>query len=133
MSLDWEYPGKQGAGCNVVDTNSDVANYVTLLNELRAALDKDMELSIAGYVSGFSGGADGAMKSIGQAVTRVNLMTYDINGAWNPQTGPNSPLKAPNGGISFTSAIDSWTSAGVPANKLTGGLAFYGRSTSKRL
>ncbi|KAG2206558.1 glycoside hydrolase superfamily [Mucor mucedo] len=130
VDIDWEYPGKQGAGCNVVDADSDVDNYLTLLTELRAALDNDMELSIAGYVSGFSGGSDGAMKSIGQAVTRVNLMTYDINGAWNPQTGPNSPLESPNGGVSFTSAIDSWTSAGVPANKLTGGLAFYGRSTT---
>lgn len=58
------------------------------------------------------------------------MMTYDINGAWNPQTGPNAPLKTSKG-VSFSSAIDTWTSLGVPANKLTGGLAFYGRSTSK--
>lgn len=98
---------------------------------MRAALDKSKELSIAGYVAGFPGASDTEVKSIGQVVTRVNLMTYDINGAWNPQTGPNSPLNAPNGGISFVSGISSWTNAGVPANKLTGGLAFYGRSASK--
>lgn len=104
---------------------------MTLLNELRKALDNDQELSIAGYVSGFPGASNALVKSIGKAVTRVNLMTYDINGAWNPQTGPNSPLKAPNGGISFVSGIASWIGSGVPANKLTGGLAFYGRSASK--
>jgi chitinase len=65
---------------------------------------------------------------------RINIMTYDIGGAWNPQTGANSPLNpGPNGGDSFNTAIEFWTSAGVPANKLTGGLPFYGRSTSKLL
>lgn len=57
-------------------------------------------------------------------------MTYDINGAWNPKTGVNSPLDAPNGNDSFNSAIDFWISSGVPASKLTGGLPFYGRSTT---
>jgi chitinase len=59
-------------------------------------------------------------------------MTYDINGAWNPETGANSPLDAPNGNNSFNSAIDFWISSGVPSSKLTGGLPFYGRSTTAK-
>ncbi|KAG1439672.1 hypothetical protein G6F56_012215 [Rhizopus delemar] len=59
-------------------------------------------------------------------------MTYDINGVWNAQTAANSPLVAPTGQISFSSAIESWISAGMPAKKLTGGLAFYGRSSTAK-
>lgn len=99
-----------------------------MLSELREALDSafpkgSKELTIAGHVGGMSGAS-----SLGDSLDRVNIMSYDINGAWNPQTGPNAPLE---GGISFNSGIEAWIAAGVPANKLTGGLAFYGRSTSK--
>ncbi|KAG2233591.1 hypothetical protein INT48_009378 [Thamnidium elegans] len=132
----WEYPGRQGAGCNVVDAGSDVANLASLLEELRSELDQEFdkgskEVSIAGYVGGFPGTSNDITESIGQSVTRVNMMTYDINGAWNPQTGPNAPLQSSNGS-SFVSAIEAWTKSGVPANKLTGGLAFYGRSTTAK-
>lgn len=79
-------------------------------------------MTIAGHVGGMSGAS-----SLGDSLDRVNIMSYDINGAWNPQTGPNAPLE---GAISFNSGIEAWIASGVPANKLTGGLAFYGRSTS---
>ncbi|KAI9486143.1 MAG: glycoside hydrolase superfamily [Benjaminiella poitrasii] len=136
VDIDWEYPGRQGAGCNSVDAENDVKNLLAVLTELRDALDKKFgkgskELTIAGYTEAFktdSGPSDPTLTaSIGEALDRVNIMSYDINGAWNDQTGPNAPLKS--GSISFTSAIDFWISSGVPASKLTGGLAFYGRST----
>jgi chitinase len=108
------------------------------LSELRSALDTSFpqgskELTIAGYVGAFPNTPSSLVKSIGDSLDRVNIMSYDINGAWNPQTGPNSPLKSANESFSFASGIDAWISAGVPANKLTGGLAFYGRSTNKIL
>ncbi|KAL9547909.1 hypothetical protein PS6_006893 [Mucor atramentarius] len=138
VDIDWEYPGRQGAGCNSLDAQKDVPNLLTLLQELRAALDKAFdthkEISIAGYSEAFkteSGAASNEVTaSIGKVLDRVNIMSYDINGAWNNETGANSPLDAPNDGISFNSAIDFWISAGVPASKLTGGLPFYGRSTT---
>lgn len=143
LIIDWEYPGRQDAGCNTVDASNDVKNFLTLLEELRTALDgkfsnRTMELSIAGYVQAFKTDAGSSDKelttSIGKVLDRVNIMTYDIGGAWNPQTGANSPLNpGPKGGDSFNTAIEFWISAGVPANKLTGGLPFYGRSTSKVL
>ncbi|KAJ1846072.1 hypothetical protein LPJ73_004642, partial [Coemansia sp. RSA 2703] len=65
-------------------------------------------------------------------VDYANLMQYDINGGWNSDTGPNAPFNFESGkGLqaSFVSAIDAWTGAGWPANQLTAGIAFYGRST----
>jgi chitinase len=101
---------------------------------MRKALDTNFkkgtkELSIAGYV----GAMDDDLSAFVKVLTRVNIMTYDINGAWNPQTGPNSPFKAPSNGISYSSGIQTWLKKGFPANKLTGGLPFYGRSTSKSI
>ncbi|KAJ1931465.1 hypothetical protein EC988_009779, partial [Linderina pennispora] len=61
-----------------------------------------------------------------------NLMQYDINGGWNPETGPNAPFNFEQGKgmqVSFVSAIEDWTKAGWPANKLVAGVGFYGRST----
>ncbi|KAI7904799.1 glycoside hydrolase superfamily [Cokeromyces recurvatus] len=136
VDIDWEYPGRQGAGCNVVDPENDVKNLLTLITELRKALNDKFgkgskEISIASYTEAFkteSGPSNPHLTaSIGKALDRINIMTYDMNGAWNPQTGPNSPLKSAN--ISFISSIDFWISLGVPVNKLVGGLAFYGRST----
>ncbi|KAI8050146.1 glycoside hydrolase superfamily [Gilbertella persicaria] len=136
FDIDWEYPGRQGAGCNQVDPQNDVQNYLTLLQELRKAIGSDKEITIAGYVQGFKTDAGQSsnelVTAIGDVLDRVNLMTYDINGAWNPETGPNSPLDASGGGDSFNSAIEFWTSAGVPASKLAAGLAFYGRSTTAK-
>lgn len=134
VDIDWENPGRQGAGCNEVDEKNDLSNFVTLLQELRAALDSAFgknakELSIAGDVNAFSATDNSLIKQLGDTVTRVNIMIYDINGPWNAQTGPNAPLKG--GSINFTTAVNAWTSAGVPANKLTAGLPFYGRSTSE--
>jgi hypothetical protein len=61
-------------------------------------------------------------------------MAYDIMGSWSSTTGPNAPFN--NGPVgqadqySFTQAINSWTSAKFPANKLVVGTAFYGRSVT---
>lgn len=132
MSLDWEYPGRQGAGCNTVDEDNDVDNFLKLLKELRQGVDKQFksnkkEITIAASVSLLKSN----VSDFAHVLDRVNVMTYDINGAWNEQTGPNSPLYAPKGSISFSSAIEGWIKAGIPTNKIAGGIAFYGRSTSK--
>jgi chitinase len=57
-------------------------------------------------------------------------MAFDINGPWNDISGPNAPFKAePGKGFSkgFVEGIQTWNSAGVPYNKLVGGVSFYGR------
>ncbi|KAG0987906.1 hypothetical protein G6F29_002143 [Rhizopus arrhizus] len=133
IDIDWEYPGRQGAGCNTFDEKNDVKNFLTLLEELHQAIRREFkekkEITIAAFVNPLKED----VSRFAKVLDRVNVMTYDINGAWNAQTGPNAPLVAPQGQISFSSSIESWIKAGMPPHQLTGGLAFYGRSTTAKV
>ncbi|KAJ2958957.1 hypothetical protein NQZ79_g5546 [Umbelopsis isabellina] len=74
------------------------------------------------------------MKSVKDYVPyfdHINIMAYDINGAWATTTGPNAPLffeKGKGEPVSFVSSIKGWIDAGVPAEKINAGLAYYGRA-----
>ncbi|KAI7852427.1 glycoside hydrolase superfamily [Circinella umbellata] len=142
IDIDWEYPARQGAGCNVVNKASDSKNLLSLFQELRAAMDKKYkegtkELTAAVHVRTFitPSGYMTDVKPYASVLDRVNLMTYDINGGWNTTTGPNAPFNYQPGygdSDSFVSAIDNWLKAGMPANKISPGLAFYGRSVTTK-
>ncbi|KAI9487823.1 MAG: glycoside hydrolase [Benjaminiella poitrasii] len=137
IDLDWEYPGKQAAGCNEFADN-DADNFLLLLKEMRKALDKKFpnkhkEVSMAVHVEPFVkfGVPMTNLKAFVPYFDRINLMTYDINGAWTSTTGPNSPFRNEDGlgaQYSFVKSIQDWKKAGVPASKITAGLPFYGRS-----
>lgn len=81
-ATDWEYPGKQAAGCNEVADN-DADNFLLLLKELRQALDKKFpkehkEISMAVHVQPFikSGVPMTDLKAFVPYFDHVNLMTY---------------------------------------------------------
>ena len=51
----------------------------------------------------------------------INMMVYDLRGPWDPSNaGPHSPMSFANQSISY------WQAQGVPAEKLTLGVPFYG-------
>ncbi|CAO3596496.1 unnamed protein product [Absidia cylindrospora] len=137
VDIDWEYPGKQAAGCNTYNEN-DTDNLLLLLKELRSALDQKFpddhkEISMAVYVSPFlrNGEPSTDVSDFVPYFDHINLMTYDINGAWAPLTGPNAPFRAEQdkgADFSFVDSIKSWKDAGVPSEKINAGLAFYGRT-----
>nr|QDJ94321.1 chitinase chiA1 [Cordyceps cicadae] len=140
IDLDWEYPGRLGNACNVVDKDKDSANFLVFLKKLRselaAAFGAGKKLvTLAVRVEPFDG-PNGPLKDVSAFAAEVdfaNLMQYDINGGWNKVTGPNAPLNFEPGvgaQVSFVSAIDAWTGAGWPAAKLNAGYAFYGKSTT---
>ena len=126
-----------GEAGNEVDP-TDWENYVLLLREIRAAMDLEWpnshkELTIAmGLGAEVTGPAPKA--ELGQILDFVNLMAYDLNGAWSNLTGHNAPLVADPAyeaaGGSATANIDwgvkEWLGA-VPGSKLVLGMPAYGR------
>ncbi|KAJ1853452.1 hypothetical protein LPJ73_002647, partial [Coemansia sp. RSA 2703] len=58
------------------------------------------------------------------------LMSYDYFGSFSEISAPNSPFYDVPGypGLSFTSSISAWLSAGWDPKKLVAGLAYYGRT-----
>lgn len=61
----------------------------------------------------------------------INLMTYDLHGSWEKQTGINAPLHAgPNdkSNLNVDTCVQFWLSSGVPSDKLIMGIPLYGRS-----
>ncbi|RCH77737.1 hypothetical protein CU098_002556, partial [Rhizopus stolonifer] len=136
IDIDWEYPGSPGSGCNQYSPN-DVDNFLTLIRELRVSLQARFphqykEITTANYVRPWGGEqVFNDVSSFVPYVDRFNIMTYDINGPWNSTSGPNSPFRSHPGkgsSTSFIEAIENWHAAGVPYNKLTGGIAFYGHA-----
>lgn len=62
----------------------------------------------------------------------INLMSYDFYGTWDATTNHNAPLypSAQNAqpGFSCSEAVSNLINTGVPANQITMGVAWYGRS-----
>ncbi|KAF5353706.1 hypothetical protein D9758_008618 [Tetrapyrgos nigripes] len=136
LDFDWEYPNRQGLGCNVLNPD-DTANFIAFLKELRqdpvgAKLDLSAAVSITPYVDA-SGNPSSDMSEFAQHLNTVMIMNYDIWGSWSSAVGPNAPLNdtcaAPeNQQGSGVFAVQQWNDAGVPLNKIVLGVASYGHS-----
>ncbi|KAF9206198.1 hypothetical protein BGZ49_002847 [Haplosporangium sp. Z 27] len=141
IDIDWEYPGRAGAICNIY-TPQDAANYLVLLKELRAQMDLEFPnqrklLTAAVRVQPFDGANGQPMADVSayaQYFDWVSIMAYDIMGSWSSTTGPNAPLTNGPAGLadqySVAQSIKAWTAAKFPVNKLVVGTAFYGRSVT---
>ncbi|KAA1479345.1 glycoside hydrolase [Dentipellis sp. KUC8613] len=134
VEFDWEYPGKQGIGCNAMSA-SDSANFLSFLQELRQQDGADaLQLSAAVSVTPFVG-ADGTpmtdVSDFAKVLDHIEVMNYDIWGSWSPTVGPNAPLNdtcAQTQAGSAVSAVAAWTKAGFPASQILLGVASYGHS-----
>jgi len=129
VDLDWEYPTTT-AGGTITGRPEDKQNFTLFLQELRVALDLVNEnyiLSIA--VPGTTYGMRYyEVDSIHQYLDYVHLMTYDlIDYSTSEISKHHTSLYASiyNEG-DIKSCVDSYKAAGVPANKLVIGAAFYG-------
>ena len=132
IDLDWEYPGPF-SGMNFTGTAADYANYVTLITELRAALDA---IRPGLYITAAIGASPTKFKDWqwSQLVDKMdifNFMTYDLNGGWSNQAGHNSPIfdytGSEYGDLNWQATLDQIKASGIPLNKVTFGLPFYGR------
>ncbi|KAH0593465.1 hypothetical protein MHUMG1_08602 [Metarhizium humberi] len=136
IDFDWEYPGQAGSPCNFFDEQNDTQNFLAFLQMMRSKVNElgpDKLITLAVLTRPFAGPGGEDVSKFAEEVDFANLMQYDMNGAWGNETGPNAPLNFEPGKAtqrSFATAIEEWTKAGWPADKLTSGLAFYGRSVT---
>ena len=133
VDIDWEYPGFAAQG----GRPQDKENFTLLLQEFRAAITvealstgKDpLLLTIA--VSASSGMIDNGYEvaKIHQHLDWIGVMSYDLHGSWDANTGMHSGLYAADAGDdkSVSGAMDIWRARGAPVNKLVLGVGSYGR------
>lgn len=106
------------------------------MQELRAhPVGSKLHLSIASGVTPFVGPDGTPLQNVtefAKVLDFITILNYDI---YTPSThaiaGPNAPLFdecAPNRNGSATSAIQSWTGAGIPPDQLVLGAPSFGHS-----
>lgn len=127
IDLDWEYPSIQGYPGHAFKPE-DKDNFTELIKELRHVLGSKHEISFA--AGGFQKFIDESVdwKAIMPLLDRVNLMTYDLVHGYSTETGHHTALYSTREQHeSVDNAVQALVKAGVPANKLVIGAAFYGR------
>jgi chitinase len=139
VDLDWEYPTGNGLAGNI-ERPEDAANFVLMLAELRSQLDAQGAQDGRHYLltialgSGKSAYEPLDWAQIHPLLDWINVMTYDMSGAWSAQTGFNAPLynssETPHELNSVDRALQDLLALGIPADKLVMGVPFYGRGWS---
>ncbi|WP_201276846.1 glycoside hydrolase family 18 protein [Microbulbifer sp. ALW1] len=127
IDLDWEYPAIEGHPGHPFKPE-DRDNFTALVQELRRVLGEDSLITVA------AGGFDAFLqKSLDwQAVTplinSINLMSYDLVNGFSTVTGHQTPLYSTDQQKQSTdNAVRCLLDAGVPAQKIVIGAAFYSR------
>ena len=139
LDIDWEYPGverepedENDEGCPVV--GDDWTNYTLLLKELREALDEHFGAGnkVLTVCAGASVGWSLSKQdyaSLHPYVDKINLMTYDMAGSWEENTGHHTALL---GEVSADTAVKYLLEQGVPAEKITIGSPLYSHGWKMR-
>ncbi|XP_076164931.1 chitinase-3-like protein 1 [Ptiloglossa arizonensis] len=129
FDVDWEYPNQRGG------KPIDKDNFVSLLKELRHALDQHgYLLSVAAGSAEKSASLSYHIAEVSQYVHFINLMTYDYNGSWDNFVGINAPLYASSkdtgnsAELNVNASVRYWLSQGASAEKIVLGVPAYGRS-----
>jgi chitinase len=135
IDIDWEYPAQRGDAGNVYRPE-DKENYTLMFKELRRQLDslqhqtnkKYLLTTAAGAFKGFLDHTN--MADAQQYLDYINLMTYDYSGG--NVASHHTELYASKAYAAHNNADEAVTlfeAAGVPANKLVMGIAFYGHAS----
>lgn len=133
LDFDFEYPNRQGLGCNAISDN-DTSNFLLFLQELRAQPGAaDLHFSAAASLfpwNDATGERSTDVSGFADVLDYVMIMAYDLYGMWAANAGPNAPLDsacdARNDQGSAKMGVDAWLAAGMPADKVVLGIAAYG-------
>ncbi|WP_275399772.1 glycosyl hydrolase family 18 protein, partial [Enterococcus faecium] len=146
VDVDWEYPTNVRQPDLVDNKNdegtpkavpADKENYLILMEELKAALDKqgkelekDYELTTAIHGSKEHLEQQTDVQRLFNIVDFANLMTYDFNGSWGEVTGHQTALytnpEDPTG-YSIDSVVQYLLEKDVSPDKIVVGTAYYSR------
>lgn len=127
IDLDWEYPAIAGHPGHPFDPKDKQA-FTQLVVELRKQLGKKNEISFA--AGGFTAFIDSSIewKKVMPLIDKVNLMSYDLVNGYTTVSGHHTPLySTPEQKESTDHGVQMMLAAGVPANKIVVGAAFYAR------
>lgn len=118
VDIDWEYPTSSAAG--ISSSPDDTENYTKLMRDIRERIgdSKSLTLATPGNAKYYD------FPAILPYVDFVNIMSYDIG------TVPfhQSPLySSEHTKLTADQALQAHLDAGIPKEKLTLGLPFYGR------
>nr|CAD7402605.1 unnamed protein product [Timema poppensis] len=142
LDLDWEYPKCWQVDCDK-GPDSDKASFAALVRELRQAFNpRGLLLSSAVSPSKTVIDAGYDVKTLGENLDWVAVMTYDFHGQWDKKTGHVAPLyfhedddffffnAGDNAACYFHQnySINYWISEGVPRRKIVMGMPLYGQS-----
>jgi len=131
IDIDWEYPGATDLGCSA----DDAPNFLALMREFRAAINAEtvppgksrLLLTIASP-AGIPRIDAMRLVDVAQYLDFINVMSYDLHGAWDTVTGGNAPLRDTGDRLSVTSAINYYAQLGIPRASLNLGYGTYGRT-----
>ena len=119
IDIDWEYPTSSMA--NISSSPDDTENFTLLMQDIRAAIGNEKELTLATVASA----RYIHFKAILPSVDFVNIMAYDMASA--PKHHSALYPSGHSGDITSDGAVTAHLKAGVPPSKLVMGMPFYGR------
>lgn len=136
IDIDWEYPNQIGAGNT--HRKEDIHNFTLLMKSTREALNTLEEEEQKGhFLLTIATGADSTyvvnteLGEVSKHLDFLNIMTYDFYNGLHHVTGHHanlSPSSQNNSRVSdVLNSVKLHEDAGVPLNKITMGIPFYGR------
>jgi len=121
IDMDWEYPTSSAA--IISSSPEDTENFTLLMRDIRKAIGKDKLLTFASAAN--AGYVD--FKAVEPYVDFVNIMTYDIVTDGSAHHAGLYRSELTGKGLSCEESVNAHVDAGIPINKLTLGMPFYGR------
>ncbi|MDI9522527.1 MAG: glycoside hydrolase family 18 protein, partial [Bacteroidota bacterium] len=121
IDMDWEYPTSSSA--NISSSPDDTQNFTLLMRDIREVIGKDKLLTFASvnsakYVD---------FVAVEPYVDFVNIMTYDM--ALPPFHHSGLYRSHLTRRFSVEESVEAHVNAGIPIDRLTLGIPFYGRGS----